>query len=78
MGYFINGLTYAMMLFILSSGLNIILGYLGVLNFAHGALFILGAYVAYTVTSLCGNYWVALLIAPLARFTPDSYSSWPT
>lgn len=66
MGYFINGLTYAMMLFILSSGLNIILGYLGVLNFAHGALFILGAYVTYTVTNLCGNYWMALLIAPFA------------
>ncbi len=66
MGYFINGLTYAMMLFILSAGLNIMLGYLGVLNFAHGALFLLGAYVTYTVTSLCGNYWIALLVAPLA------------
>ncbi|MEJ2718937.1 MAG: hypothetical protein P8182_17705 [Deltaproteobacteria bacterium] len=57
MGYFVNGVTYAMMLFILSAGLNIMLGYLGVLNFAHGALFILGAYVTYTVTKLCGNYW---------------------
>ncbi len=66
MAYLINGLTFAMMLFILSSGLNIILGFLGVLNFAHGALFILGGYVAYSVTSYFGNYWLALLLAPLA------------
>lgn len=66
MAYLINGLTFAMMLFILSAGLNIVLGFLGVLNFAHGALFILGAYVTYTVTNLLGNYWAALVIAPLA------------
>ena len=66
MAYLINGLTFAMMLFILSAGLNIVLGFLGVLNFAHGALFILGAYVTYTVTNLVGNYWAALVIAPLA------------
>jgi branched-subunit amino acid ABC-type transport system permease component len=66
MVYLINGLTFAMMLFILSAGLNIILGFLGVVNFAHGALFILGAYVAYTVASACGNYWPAFFIAPLA------------
>jgi branched-chain amino acid transport system permease protein len=66
MVYLINGLTFAMMLFILSSGLNIILGFLGVINFAHGALFILGAYVTYTVTKLFDNYWLALLVAPLA------------
>ena len=40
MAYLINGLTFAMMLFILSTGLNIVLGFLGVFNFAHGALFI--------------------------------------
>ncbi|MBU4565837.1 MAG: ABC transporter permease [Proteobacteria bacterium] len=65
MAYVINGLTFAMMLFVLSAGLNIILGFLGVLNFAHGALFILGAYVTYSVTQMLGDFWLALLIAPL-------------
>jgi|GEM_PF-19708 len=65
MAYVINGLTFAMMLFVLSAGLNIILGFLGVLNFAHGALFILGAYVTYSVTQTLGDFWLALLIAPL-------------
>jgi branched-chain amino acid transport system permease protein len=66
MAYLINGLTFAMMLFILSAGLNIILGFLGVLNFAHGALFILGGYVTYSVANYFGNYWLALIIGPLA------------
>lgn len=65
MAYAINGLTFAMMLFVLAAGLNIILGFLGVLNFAHGALFILGAYVTYSVTQMIGNFWLALVIAPL-------------
>lgn len=65
MAYVINGLTFAMMLFVLSAGMNIILGFLGVLNFAHGALFILGAYVTYSVTQLLGSFWLGLLIAPL-------------
>ncbi|MCF8032350.1 MAG: ABC transporter permease [Desulfarculaceae bacterium] len=65
MAYVINGLTFAMMLFVLSAGLNIILGFLGVLNFAHGALFILGAYVTYAVTQTLGDFWLGLLIAPL-------------
>jgi branched-chain amino acid transport system permease protein len=65
MAYIINGLTFAMMLFVLASGLNIILGFLGVLNFAHGALFILGAYVTYSVTQMVDSFWLALIIAPL-------------
>ena len=65
MAYVINGLTFAMMLFVLSAGLNIILGFLGVLNFAHGALFILGAYVTYAVTQSFGDFWLGLLIAPV-------------
>jgi len=65
MAYVINGLTFAMMLFVLAAGLNIILGFLGVLNFAHGALFILGAYVTYSVTQMVDNFWLALVIAPL-------------
>jgi len=66
MAYVINGFTFAMMLFVLSAGLNIILGFLGVLNFAHGALFILGAYVTYSVAQMAGGFWLALIIAPLA------------
>lgn len=63
--YFLNGLTFAMLLFLVSAGLNIIFGILGIVNFAHGALFVLGAYVALSVIKITGNFWVGLLVAPL-------------
>ncbi|MCP4722754.1 MAG: ABC transporter permease [Desulfobacteraceae bacterium] len=63
--YIFNGMTFAMLLFIVASGLNIALGFLGVLNFSHGALFLLGAYVTYSVTEIFGSFWPALFIAPL-------------
>src|SRR4029453_16974452 len=46
-------------------GLSIITGVLNIPNFAHGALFAVGAYFLYTVIQLVGNFWLALLLAPL-------------
>ena len=58
----INGAFYAL----LSLGLAIIFGMLGIINFAHGALFMVGAFVAWMLQSYLGvNYWWALLISPL-------------
>jgi branched-chain amino acid transport system permease protein len=50
---------------ILSSGLAMIYGLRGVMNFAHGGLYMIGAYFAYQVTSDGGSFWLALIIAPL-------------
>ena len=60
----LNGLSYGLLLFMLSSGLTLIFSMMGVLNFAHASFYMLGAYVAYSVTSLVGFWW-ALLVAPL-------------
>lgn len=60
----LNGLSYGLLLFMLSSGLTLIFSMMGVLNFAHASFYMLGAYVAYSVTALVGFWW-ALLIAPL-------------
>ena len=58
----INGSFYAM----LSLGLAVIFGLLGIVNFAHGALYMIGAYVAWLSLEKFGlNYWWALVIAPL-------------
>jgi branched-chain amino acid transport system permease protein len=58
----VNGSFYAM----LSLGLAVIFGLLGIVNFAHGALYMIGAYVAYLSFEKLGlNYWAALVIAPL-------------
>ena len=59
----VNGSFYAM----LSLGLAVIFGLLGIVNFAHGALYMIGAYVAWASLEYLGlNYWAALLLAPLA------------
>jgi branched-chain amino acid transport system permease protein len=59
----INGAFYAL----LSLGLAVIFGMLNIVNFAHGALYMVGAFVAYFLLNLFGmNYWWALVIAPIA------------
>ena len=60
----LNGLSYGLLLFMLSSGLTLIFSMMGVLNFAHASFYMLGAYFAYSVTNLIG-FWPALIIAPL-------------
>ncbi len=62
-----NGLMLGSFYVLLSLGLSIIFGMLGVVNFAHGALYMLGAYTAYTVCYVCSqNFWLALVVSPLA------------
>ena len=60
----LNGISYGLLLFMLSSGLTLIFSMMGVLNFAHASFYMLGAYFAYTTTALIG-FWPALLVAPL-------------
>ena len=62
---FLNGLSTAMLLFLLASGLTLIFGVLRVINFAHGSLYMLGAYFTYSIATLSGNYWLSLVVAPL-------------
>jgi branched-chain amino acid transport system permease protein len=60
----LNGLVYGMLLFMLASGLTLIFSMMGVLNFAHASVYMLGAYFAYEVSRIVG-FWPALVIAPL-------------
>jgi branched-chain amino acid transport system permease protein len=60
----LNGISYGLLLFMLSSGLTLIFSMMGVLNFAHASFYMLGAYFAFAVSQLVG-YWPALLVAPL-------------
>jgi branched-chain amino acid transport system permease protein len=61
----LNGLSYGLLLFMLSSGLTLIFSMMGVLNFAHASFYMLGAYFAYQCTKWIG-FWPALIVAPLA------------
>ena len=60
----LNGLVYGMLLFMLASGLTLIFGMMGVLNFAHAGFYMLGAYFAFTL-GLSIGFWPALVLAPL-------------
>jgi branched-chain amino acid transport system permease protein len=60
----LNGVSYGLLLFMLSSGLTLIFSMMGVLNFAHTSFYMLGAYVAYTLSGIIG-FWPALFVAPL-------------
>jgi branched-chain amino acid transport system permease protein len=60
----LNGLVYGMLLFLVASGLTLIFGMMGVLNFAHGALYMLGAYFSFSILQWTGQFWLSLLIAP--------------
>lgn len=62
----IHGLAYGMLLFLIASGLTLIFGMMGILNIAHASFAMLAAYFCFTVTQLTGNFWLSLLIAPVA------------
>lgn len=57
----LNGILYGLLLFMLSSGLTLIFGMMGVLNFAHASFYMIGAYVAYQTSTMIG-FWPALII----------------
>ena len=63
----LNGISYGLLLFMLSSGLTLIFSMMGVLNFAHTSFYMLGAYFAFTISGVVG-FWPALVLAPLAVF----------
>jgi branched-chain amino acid transport system permease protein len=61
----INGIVTGMILALVASGLTLIFGIMDVVNFAHGELFMLGAYVGVIVLTATGNFWIALVAASL-------------
>ena len=62
----LNGLQYGVMLFLLAAGLTLIFGIMGVINLAHGSLFMVGAYAGTYVAGVTGSFWLGLPAALLA------------
>src|ERR1051325_7483348 len=61
----LNGIVTGMILALIASGLTLIFGIMDVVNFAHGELFMLGAYVGVVIITTTGNFWLALVGASL-------------
>lgn len=62
---FLHGLAYGMLLFLVSSGLTLVFGMMSVLNIAHAAFYMLGAYFSYQMLKMVGNFWVGLIVCPI-------------
>ena len=61
----LNGLAYAMVLFVLAAGLSLVFGVGRMLNLAHGSFYMLGGYVGFSALRWTGNFWLALAASPL-------------
>jgi branched-subunit amino acid ABC-type transport system permease component len=61
----LNGIVTGMILALIASGLTLIFGIMDVVNFAHGELFMLGAYIGVIVLTATGSFWLALILATL-------------
>src|ERR1019366_1515245 len=62
----LNSLQLSMLLFLLAIGLSVVFGLMDYLNLVHGTIYMLAAYLAFSVTHAGGSYWLAFLVAPLA------------
>lgn len=59
----LNGLTIGLIYALIALGLTIVLGLMGVVNFAHGSFYMIGGYITFTITSsVLGNFWMGLII----------------
>jgi len=56
----LNGLQYGLLLFLVASGLTLIFGIMGIINLAHGSFYMIGAYLAFSLTRQIGDFWLAL------------------
>jgi len=67
---FLNGISLGMIYVLMAVGLTVVFGMLNIINFAHGAVYALGAYMAFTFATLLGqwigSFWVAIVLGPLA------------
>ncbi|MFC5384766.1 branched-chain amino acid ABC transporter permease [Aquamicrobium segne] len=61
----LNGLQLSMLLFLMAIGLTVIFGLMDILNLAHGAFYMVGAYFGYVLYQLTGSFWFALAFGPL-------------
>ena len=56
----LNSVQYGLLLFLVASGLTLIFGIMGVINLAHGSFYMIGAYLAFSLSSLTGSLWLAI------------------
>lgn len=61
----LHGLVYGMLIFLVASGLTLVLGMMDILNFAHVSIYMIGAFICYQTIQWTGMFWLALIVAPI-------------
>jgi len=72
----LNGVQYGLLLFLVASGLTLIFGIMGIINLAHGSFYMIGAYLAFSLVQLQGNFWIALALGVLLAVAIGAALEW--
>lgn len=72
----LNAVQYGLLLFLIASGLTLIFGVMGVINIAHGSFYMMGAYLAFTLTSLTGNLFIAIFFGAILSALIGAFLEW--
>ena len=62
---FLHGLVYGMLIFLVASGLTLVMSMMDILNFAHASIYMIGAFICYQIIQWTHSYWLALVAAPI-------------
>src|SRR5512132_1074641 len=72
----LNGLQYGLLLFLVASGLTLIFGIMGIINLAHGSFYMIGAYMAFSLSSLTGSLLVAIVLGIVLSVVLGVFLEW--
>jgi branched-chain amino acid transport system permease protein len=72
----LNGLQYGLLLFLVASGLTLIFGIMGIINLAHGSFYMIGAYMAFSLSSLTGSLFMAIVLGIVLSVILGVFLEW--
>ncbi|MCU0896797.1 MAG: branched-chain amino acid ABC transporter permease [Burkholderiales bacterium] len=72
----LNSIQYGLLLFLIASGLTLVFGIMGVINLAHGSFYMIGAYLAWSLTAKIGNFWLALPVGVVLTVALGMLMEW--
>ena len=72
----LNSIQYGLLLFLIASGLTLVFGIMGIINLAHGSFYLIGAYLAFALSSMTGNLFTAILLGIPLAFAFGAFLEW--
>ena len=72
----LNSIQYGLLLFLIASGLTLVFGIMGIINLAHGSFYMIGAYLAFALSSMTGNLFTAILLGIPLAFAFGAFLEW--